>query len=124
MTPGITMRLSSVKSVELFIYSGKSSYIGAAIPYMPASPLQINATVFPSRAKSKHALHLSISFFIGVVKNSLLGKCSLTKSIYTVYPTITSAFSIALNASSVIIDLNPGPMPTMYIFPAIFSTNL
>ena len=53
--------------------------------------------LLPFIASSKASTHRSTSFFIGVVRNSLSGNVSLTRSTYTVYPTIVSLFFKALH---------------------------
>ena len=70
------------------------------------------ATVFPDWAVSSAHLQRSISFFIGVVNVSFSGNIEVIRSTYTVYPQMTSDFSIAEIASSVIISFPPGPNPT------------
>ena len=47
------------------------------------------ATDAPSRARSRAMRHRSVSFVMGVVKNSLSRYRSRTRSTYTLYPTIT-----------------------------------
>ena len=47
------------------------------------------ATSFPFRASSRAIRQRSASFVMGVVRNSLSGYRSRTRSTYTWYPTIT-----------------------------------
>ena len=92
------------------------SSISPAMPYTPASPLDIRATVFPLTAASMAIRHRSASRRMGVSMYSLSGYRGLTSSLYTPYPAITSAASRALAARRVISSADPGPMPTTQIF--------
>ena len=71
--PGIT----SISTSGCF---SPSSRIGPAIPYIPASPLQIITTDLPFSASAKAISQRSISRFMGVVRNSLSGKYGFASS--------------------------------------------
>ena len=77
VTPGITSTIGESDSPT-------SSRIRPLIPYTPASPLQISATVMPASAFSIAIRHRSVSCLMGVVIHSFPGKCSRIKSAYTV----------------------------------------
>ena len=59
VTPGMTSTSTSGKSSAIW-------RMGPAMPYTPASPLQIMAVVFPSAARSRARRHRSSSWVMGV----------------------------------------------------------
>ena len=60
-------------STETSGYSRPISRISPAMPYTPASPLQIMAVVLPFDASENARRHRSVSRRMGVVRNSFSG---------------------------------------------------